>query len=291
MTASQAERLTVSIPGGLELDMGSLRVAPEARAIEPPEVSLYDQVVAFLDVRPPALPWKPREFRRLTGAATALVCVRWSSWLALLADPERPLWHHAGDPDVSAIADPEMARINIEASYALECWVDLFRSDRSRWEQLAAKALVHLPPAGRIPPAARVSPLLIVAHPGVPALVASWPEEGRARGAAQALANPTRVFANAAVLVGYRNGPVEDVHGGQDESLPLTHRRVAPADERAIVASAAAELAVAMGVVDVLGTTGAPWNDAVMPFALPFPPWSEATRWSTTERSRRVVLS
>jgi hypothetical protein len=98
------------------------------------------------------------------------------------------------------------------------------------------------------------------------------------------------VFANVAVLVGYRNGPVEDVHAGRDEGLPLTHRRITPADEREIIESAAAELSVAMDVVGVLGTTGAPWHDAVMPFALPFPPWSEAARWSTTERSREVVL-
>ena len=49
-----------------------------------------------------------------------------------------------------------------------------------------------------------------------------------ARVRADAEIHPSRVFANALVNVAWRNGPVEDIHGGQVPRLPTRsppHRR------------------------------------------------------------------
>ena len=54
--------------------------------------------------------------RRFLGGAVAAtaVCLRWGSYLAVLADRDRPLWPRAREANVSRIADDEMARINLE---------------------------------------------------------------------------------------------------------------------------------------------------------------------------------
>lgn len=274
---------------GLLLDLGEYRVEGVVDIVEPPTIPLYDQLIVYLDGRPPVPAWKPHDLRRLAGVATSLVCVRWSTWLARICDPALPPWEHAGDPAVSAIDDGEMARINIEASYALEQWIDLFRADRPRWETLAAKALHYLPLAGRRVAPAGVSPILVGIHPKMPAVAREWaaehPDCARPVGD-----KATRMFANAALLIGYRNGPVEGVHGGRDEGLPLGSRRISPADEASIMEFSCAELAVPMALVETLVATGAVWGEAMMPYSLPLPVWSGAYGWSLMERSRRMAL-
>lgn len=270
------------------LDLGEQRVEDGADVVEAPATPMYDQLIAYLDARQPAPAWKPCDLRRLSGVATTLVCVRWSTWLARLCDPALPMWEHAGDAAVSAIDDGEMARINIEASYALEQWIELLRSDRERWEMLAAKALHYLPLAGRRVAPARTSPILVALHPDMPAVAQQWMAEhpGRARPIGQ---RATRIFANAAMVLGYRNGPVEDVHAGRDEGLPLGARRITAADEAAIMEFSGAELAVAIRLVDSLVDTGAPWEEAMVPYSLPIPAWSGADEWSVDESSRQVA--
>lgn len=290
MRSAPERQLLVRLGAIGELDMGKVRASSAGQVVEPPGMPLYDQVLAILDSLPPVKPWKPREFPRLAGAATATMCVRWSTWLALLADPDRPLWRHAGDREVSAIANPEMARINIEASYALSRWIDLLREDRPRWECAAAKVLHYLPRAGRVLAPSRESPLVLALHPGVPGVMVSLPDESRREIVARVEANSTRLFANVAMLVGYRNGHIEDVHAGRDEGLPLELRRISAADEATVVESAGAELAVAIDVAQVLADGDAPWAERLLPFAMPFWAWSEARGWSTTEASRVVLF-
>lgn len=282
-------RLHARTAAGLVLDLGEHRVEGGVDIVEPATIPLYDQLIAYLDARQPAPAWKPRDVRRLAGVATTLVCVRWSTWLARLCDSALPTWEHAGDAAVSAIDDGEMARVNIEASYALERWFDLLRTDRRRWEALAAKALHYLPLAGRRVAPARGSPILLGIHPKMRELAREWAAEhpGRARPVGD---KATRIFANAAIVIGYRNGPVEGVHGGRDEGLPLGSRRISLADEAAIMEFSSAELAVPIALVQGLLASGAVWEEAMMPYSLPLPVWSGADGWSVVERSRRMEL-
>ena len=70
-------------------------------------------------------------------AVTAVaVCLRWGSYLAVLLDHTKPVCAHAQDPNHSRIADSEMARINIEASAALEQWIEILRRDYWRYQAL-----------------------------------------------------------------------------------------------------------------------------------------------------------
>lgn len=281
--------LRARTPTGLVLDLGEHRSEAEAEIVEPPATPLYEQLIAWLDARKPAPPWKPRDFRRLSGVATTLVCVRWSTWLARLCDPALPMWAHAGDAGVSAIDDREMARINIEASYSLERWIELLRTDRARWETLAAKALHYLPLAGRRVAPARTTPILVALHPEMPAVIRVWRSEHP--GDVRPLGDrATRIFANAAMVLGYRNGPVEDVHTGRDEGVPFDVRRVTPADEAAIMEYSGRELAAAIQLVETLVASGAVWEEAMVPYSLPIPAWSGADEWSVEEWSRRVVV-
>jgi len=199
------------------------------------------------------------------------------------------MWEHAGDAAVSGIDDREMARINIEASYAMERWIELLRTDRARWETLAAKALHYLPLAGRRVAPARTTPILVALHPDMPAVARQWVAEhpGRARPIGD---KATRIFANAAMVLGYRNGPVEDVHAGGDEGVPFGVRRITPADEAAIMEFSGRELAVAVQLVETLVASGAAWEEAMLPYSLPIPAWSGADEWSVEEWSRRVVI-
>jgi len=281
--------LRARTPTGLVLDLGEHRAEAGAEVIEPPATPLYDQLIAWLDARQPAPAWKPRDVRRLSGVATTLVCVRWSTWLARLCDAALPMWEHAGDAAVSGIDDREMARINIEASYAMERWIELLRTDRARWETLAAKALHYLPLAGRRVAPARTTPILVALHPEMPAVARQWVAEhpDRARPIGD---KATRIFANAAMVLGYRNGPVEDVHAGGDEGVPFGVRRITPADEAAIMEFSGRELAVAVQLVETLVASGAAWEEAMLPYSLPIPAWSGADEWSVEEWSRRVVI-
>lgn len=281
--------LRARTPTGLVLDLGEHRAEAGAEIVEPSATPLYDQLIAWLDARKPAPPWKPRDVRRLSGVATTLVCVRWSTWLARLCDPALPMWEHAGDACVSAIDDREMARMNIEASYALERWIELLRTDREHWETLAAKALHYLPLAGRRVAPARTTPILVALHPEMPAVIRGWRAEHP--GDVRPLGDrATRVFANAATVLAYRNGPIEDVHAGRDEGVPFDVRRVTPADEAAIMEFSGRELAVAIRLVETLVASGAVWEEAMVPYSLPIPAWSGADEWSVEEWSRRIVV-
>ena len=151
------------------------------------------------------------------------VCLRWGSYFALPADRNRPFWIEARNPRVSLFDDPEMKRINIEASSALERWLEIWRMDRERWYRLVARAVRYLPMETRSVRRDRTTMLAALSQAEVarqilplldPALVAERRE--------QAQKHPTRVLANAIVNRAYRNGLVEDLHAGtRDVGPPL----------------------------------------------------------------------
>lgn len=73
----------------------------------------------------------PPPHRYLVMASQRLhLILRWGSYLAVLLDRSKPVWSETNSGAASRISDEEMARINIEASAAVEEWIDLYRNDR-----------------------------------------------------------------------------------------------------------------------------------------------------------------
>jgi hypothetical protein len=268
------------------------------RVIEPPERTLFDQIIAYLDEKPPIRSAGYCITRE--AVALAAITVRWGSYYAVIADATKPLWSESGAPEQSRISDSEMARINIEASAALERWIDLQKTDVNRYLQLVARALKYLPLARRNARRVRESNGMCIRAAAL--------KEGRdqilARGPhlstyetklAETRAHPTRVLANAVVHSCWRNGPVENVHAGGGSFVPLTLCRIPPDEDRALFRAFSDNLLEACSGIFWLihDTSGDPWERRVLPYALGgvafgimFP-----QNWTVTEFTRRVVLS
>ena len=136
--------LEIRVNDDLVLDAGWWEEGPDGRRVHPPAKTMCEQVIDYLSDKPEpsASPW-PRVGEEAV-AATA-VCLRWGSYLALLVDRDKPLWTKVGDAGLSRICDTEMARINIDVSAALECWIDLMRHSPERYRRLVELAMRHLP--------------------------------------------------------------------------------------------------------------------------------------------------
>ena len=61
-----------------------------AASTRPPEVALFEQVLAYLESLPKPANYQGLSIGREAVAATA-VCLRWGSYLAVLADRDKPL--------------------------------------------------------------------------------------------------------------------------------------------------------------------------------------------------------
>jgi hypothetical protein len=109
---------------------------------------------------------------------------------------------------------------------------------------------------------------------------------------AEAEAHPSRVLANAIVNTCWRNnGPVEDIHAGYSEGpLPLTQRRIMPAEERALVRVTSGHLAQAILTLFSLVSerSDRSWPERVLPFNLL--PFITPHEWSLDEKTRQVWL-
>jgi hypothetical protein len=97
---------------------------------------LFHQVVAYLDAhslwnQPPFPPAPYQE-----ALAAMAVCLRWGSYLAVLADRHKPLDPQVTDEAILHISGGEMGRIDVEASAALAEWIDLHRQDAPRYNAL-----------------------------------------------------------------------------------------------------------------------------------------------------------
>jgi len=287
--------LTVRVNEDLVLDAGRVeetdRDGPQ-RHIHPPATTMFEQVIDYLSRLEPEDPG-PLRIGEEAVAATA-VCLRWGSYLAVLADRDRPLWSRASEPGISRIADSEMARINIEASAAMEQWIGLMRDEPERYKRLAQAALSHLPLTLRNVKRTREPPdLLALATPKVAAqLVEAQPEQA-AKVRPEVAAHPDRVLANALINFCWRNnGPVEDIHAGRYPGYPLTMRRIRPSEQRALMRFTAGRLA--QGIVAVGGLiheeSSRDWTERVLPYHLV--PWWLVTPsgWSLTEKTRDVWL-
>jgi hypothetical protein len=295
-----AERLLVRVDDDLVLDAGRCETVRRAegigRVVSPPDPPLFRQVLEYLRAKPdpkrrPCGPALGRE-----GVAAAAVTLRWGSYFAVLADGTKPLWDAVHTPSRSRISEEEMARINLEASSAMAQWIDLYRSDPGAHARLVDRALAHLPMPTRTakPRRGAFQELSDPEHARRLEAAAErvWGAAQVARARADVARYATRVLANAAVNVAWRNGEVEEIHSGWAGGFPLDRRRVTPEEERRLLAFASEEMA---GLMEVCRRFAAErpersWAEQVLPYALGKAMLVTPTGWSLTEVSREVRL-
>ncbi len=287
-------RLRVRVNGDLTLDAGHWQEAQTengpVRLVHPPEKPMFDQLLAYLE----SLPDPGYHPLRLAEEATVAVavCLRWGSYLAALLDAGKPVWSQAANGRCGRISDGEMARINIEASYALSRWIELMREDYwGKYLDLMHKARLHLPM-----PQKRVSTNRLLAQSFAflagPIAAVVGPSADLGPKSEQVRKHPTRTLANSLVHTCWRNNsPAEDIHSGRAIPLPLTWRRLAPKDERALIRGVGANLAAGLKAVQWLvgdEGDGREWYEKVLPFGLT--PFFSPAGWSLSETSRPVRL-
>jgi len=272
---------------GVPADDGTVR-----RCVHPPETPMFEQVLDYLASLPQETRYLGLRLGEEAIAATA-VCLRWGSYLAVLADRDKPLWPQARQENLSRIADSEMARVNIEASASLARWIDLMRNDRDRYLSLmwAARCLPMTRKCARRDRS--FASLLALSQPDFAAMLTPRTQgKWGTRAQTTAKAHPTRGLANALINACWRNGPVEDIHAGQSSSYPLTQRRITPSEERTLIRTTANRLAQGILAISALidEKSERSWSERVLPFNLAPDLLVTPTDWSLDQQTRQVCL-
>ncbi len=285
--------LRVRVNDELALDGGWWEEALDYRCVHPPAKTKFEQLIDYLSAEPQPSICPHPEASEEAVAATA-VCLRWGCYLVVSADREKPQWSKDRDVPVSRIDDSEMRRINIEASAALESWVDLMCVEPERYCRLVRLASHHLPMTIRDTKIARDSEsLLALAHPATAAqLTVAVQPEVLEKARADAQAHPTRVLTTGIINFCWRNGPIEDIHAGQISDCPLMQRRITPSEEKMLMRETASR--PAQGIVAVSSLireeSKRSWCDRVLPFRL-VPFWMVTpTKWSLEKRTCGLQL-
>lgn len=264
--------------------------AGRVRVVSPPDTLLFDQVIRYLESKPTTGAGALRI--RDEALATVAVCLRWGSYLGVLADRSKPLWPESGNRSTSLIADQEMMRINIEASAALERWVELWRTDYPRWRWLVGQAVHYLPMETRAVQRNREACLSVLAEEAIRARLVASSGSGELR--ADVEAHPSRVFANAVINRAWRNGPVEDFHAGRSRfGPPLELCRFSLRQTQSLLRSVLAKVADAMWGLLALreSVATAAWPDLVLPYHLAgFPYMITPSGWTLTESTCPIRL-
>jgi hypothetical protein len=196
------------------------------------------------------------------------------------------------------IGDPEMARINIEASAALTQWIELMRADDRRLRRLvaAAQTLPMLPP--RLDEQTNYQLYRVMSSINsarsrqnfFALLKERFGDEWFMRKQAHIASSPTRGLANGLIDAYWRNGSdIENIHAGQWAARPLLQRRITSAQERAIVLQVAEGIVPGMHAIYriVRKKSEDSWEEQALSLALTFsPPGS----WSLSAQTAEVLL-
>jgi hypothetical protein len=285
--------LEIRVNDELVLDAGRWEDSPDCRIIHPPTRTMFEQLIDYLSEKPAPSDYpSPRAGEEAVAAAA--VCIRWGSYLAVLADRDKRLWPEAHSVDLSRIHDLEMARINIEASAALAHWIELMRSHPERYRRLVQAVLNHLPLTLRNTTIAREPDSLVtLAQPTMAArLVDAVQPSVLEKASVEVRAHPTRVLANAVINFCWRNGPIEDVHAGWLSTYPLMQRRITPSEERMLMREASGRLAQGVIAISRLlcEKSERSWPDRILPFHL-VPYWMVTpSNWSLEQQTSDMRL-
>jgi hypothetical protein len=292
------DRLQVRVNDELVLDAGTCEGVsgphgPE-KLIRPPETTLFHQVLAYLKAKPDPPKRPSGSMVGREGVAATALTVRWGSYLAVLADDDKPVWPAVSSMETSRISDEEMARINIEASAALADWIDLYRADSGGrlYTQLVDRAVAYLP-MPKSTSKLKAGTFATLADSNVASRVVHATDTERlARVRADAERYPSRRFANALVNVAWRNGPVEDIHAGYVRGYPLAQRRVTRAEARELMRVASEGMALGMTVClqFAMEQPRRSWPEQVLPYGLASMMLVTPSGWTLTEASREVRL-
>lgn len=279
-------QLLVTVNDDLTLDAGTWELQEHSgavcRVVHPPARLMYEQILDYLERQPaPTSRLTPGE----EAVVAVAVCLRWGTYFAVLADQTKPMIQLP--EDTSRISDSEMARINIEASAALEMWIDVMRQDNRRYHVLAAKAHLYLPLTRKS--VARSSDISAVFLRSLAFPISASLLGGNKSLAAVVSAHPTRVLANTFINTCWRNTEnVENAHAGvSPSSYPLARCWITKSEERAIVREAAEGFLELVHAVPAFRISGRSWEKQVFPYTTPF---IYPAEWAIDESTRKIVL-
>lgn len=295
--------LNVHVNECLTLDAGTWtevrRDNATRRLVYPPAVTMFDQVLGYLE----AMPDSGRAVISITNLARSAVaaCLRWGTYLAVLLDSDKPMMGTArlkprwGDGQVSRISDSEMKRINIEVSYALARWIDIMRTgNEGRYYRLVSVA-AQLPfPIQSARPSTELSYLHALAEPATAAEILAE-RQGTGRGTeklAQVQDAPSRVLANAIISAAWRNGSsVEDIHAGRAWAYPLNQRRVTDQETHRLMSRTTANMITGMETITALiaENSSRTWEERVAVYGLAGGRVTPSG-WSVGENSANIEL-
>jgi hypothetical protein len=304
---SQHHPLTINVNDRCAIDAGYWQECAEEdqmpyRLVSPPQTTMYRQVLSYLEeaTRDEKVPPKSELHFGEVAIATVALCIRWGSYLAVLANRDMPQWPATFDPEVSCIGEGEMARINIEASAALSGWLDLMRADQPHFRKLVKAAVQLLPfPIAQLDGSTyynrfRAFSSFNSAHGRrylMEAFARDFGSEWLEREKARILVHPTRALANGILNEHWRNGSgIEDIHAGSVAApRPLTQCRLTKAQETLLMQETAELFVPTMRALHhvVSKPSEESWPEQALPYAIAFKPPAD---WSLDEQTREFAL-
>lgn len=302
----QQQKIWIYIDDHHTLDAGSWQTILDDeqtpyRLITPPKISMYEQVINYLAeaTKNQKVPPKSQIHFGEIALATMLVCIRWGSYFAILVNRNVPQWTDAYDPEIGCIQDPEMARMNIETSAALEMWLDLLYKDFAQFRKLVKAAIQLLPSPIEIPdPKTNYNQFRLMSTINSVAgrqrlmeyisnqVGEDWFNDKVVR----ISENLLRSLANGVINGCWRNSELENIHAGKGNgSVPILQRCLTQQQEQNLFQDTIAEFVPAMrGLVQAFTKpTEELFDELVLPYAYTFNP---PEYWTLHEQTRPVEL-
>lgn len=259
--------------------------------IHPPARTMYDQVTSYLKNISQNVKYTGLNLGKEAVAMTAIV-LRWGSYFAVLSASEKPLWPETKEMDWSRITDEEMARINIEASYALSKWIDLMRKDWNKYMLLMNAASILPMTIKQVKRERESKALLLLSDPTyTDKFISLFPGEEVNIARKIVKVHSTRILSNAVINHCYRNNTIiEDIHAGKIIDLPVNQRRITSKEERLLIRQVSSRFAQAILAIYSLirDEDGRSWEEKILPFYLAAAMRVTPYKWSLDLESKIV---